>query len=412
MRFNCLAALQCITLAFSFAAGAQGLTLIPNSGVYLTGVSADGSVAAGYDVVQYLYWTAATGPVVIGGIAPGSQGAGGSCEVSHDGTKLCGGFINPVTTKAQASVYSLVDQAWHPCGSMGASCDINSTSAWSISGDGNRVVGLGYPVACDARAFSWTLAGGFVNMGTTQLLKPTRANDCDLDGNVIVGWQDLYTGFRQGAVWINGVQTLMKTSTNILLSEAQACSDDGSIVVGLGASSFNYEGWRWTSATGPVSLGAPPITGHRIYPTDISADGTKILCFGRAGPPATSGEGYIWTQSDGFVSIEQIALLAGVTVPDGTFFSLPLGISADGLTIVGACRTSEGNAAFILDLHPAALPCNADIDGNGFVDGLDLTFVLSGWGWCDVTCPADINDDAIVDGLDLATVLSGWGTCP
>ncbi len=411
MRFFIAGASTLATLAFSIGAGAEGLTLISGSGVFCTGVSANGSVVGGNDAVQYFYYTPSTGPVAIGGIAPGSQGAGGNCEVSHDGMKLSGGFIDPISSKAQASIYSLVDLEWHPCGSMGSSCDITATSAWSISGDGNRIVGLGYPVFCDARGCSWTSSGGYVNLGTTQLQKPTRANDCDLDGNVIVGWQDLYTGFRQGAVWINGVQTLVKTSTNVPLGEASACSDDGSVVVGIGASGNNFEAWKWTAATGAVSLGVSPDPGTRTYATDISADGTRVVCFSRIGPPATSGEGYLWTQADGFKSIELIALEAGLTIPSDVRFALPLGISADGYTIVGACRTGSGDAGFILDLpRPAA--CSGDLDGDGSVGGVDLATLLSGWGGCTASCPADTNGDGVVDGLDLATVLSAWGPCP
>jgi len=31
---------------------------------------------------------------------------------------------------------------------------------------------------------------------------------------------------------------------------------------------------------------------------------------------------------------------------------------------------------------PCASPCPADLDGNGVVDGVDLTTVLSSWGDC------------------------------
>ena len=35
----------------------------------------------------------------------------------------------------------------------------------------------------------------------------SRANETDYDGNIVVGWQDDEVGGRQGAVWIDGVQS-------------------------------------------------------------------------------------------------------------------------------------------------------------------------------------------------------------
>jgi hypothetical protein len=58
-------------------------------------------------------------------------------------------------------------------------------------------------------------------------------------------------------------------------------------------------------------------------------------------------------------------------------------------------------------------PCPGDITENGFVDGVDLSLVLSLWGTNGQKFPrSDTNDDGIVDANDLAVVLSGWGKCP
>lgn len=48
-----------------------------------------------------------------------------------------------------------------------------------------------------------------------------------------------------------------------------------------------------------------------------------------------------------------------------------------------------------------------DINGDGSVDGLDLTAVLAAWATNDAA--ADINGDGTVDGLDLTIVLAAWG---
>jgi len=52
--------------------------------------------------------------------------------------------------------------------------------------------------------------------------------------------------------------------------------------------------------------------------------------------------------------------------------------------------------------------CDADLDGNGEVNGADLTVVLVSWGACK-GCAADIDNDGTVNGADLASLLILWG---
>jgi hypothetical protein len=57
--------------------------------------------------------------------------------------------------------------------------------------------------------------------------------------------------------------------------------------------------------------------------------------------------------------------------------------------------------------------CSGDLNDSGFVDGIDLEFILSEFGSSNPKHPAsDINGDGIVNGFDLAIVLSSWGACP
>lgn len=55
------------------------------------------------------------------------------------------------------------------------------------------------------------------------------------------------------------------------------------------------------------------------------------------------------------------------------------------------------------------VPCAADFDGNGSVDGGDLGTLLGAWNTTDKT--ADLNHDGVVNGADLAIVLGSWGSC-
>lgn len=67
------------------------------------------------------------------------------------------------------------------------------------------------------------------------------------------------------------------------------------------------------------------------------------------------------------------------------------------------------DAAAAVALARDANPGPADLNGDGRVDGADLTTFLSQWGACDgCACTADFDGDCTVGGNDLALVLSSW----
>jgi hypothetical protein len=52
----------------------------------------------------------------------------------------------------------------------------------------------------------------------------------------------------------------------------------------------------------------------------------------------------------------------------------------------------------------------ADLNGDGTVDGVDLSVMLAAWGPCvTASCAGDINQDDTVDGTDLSALLAAWG---
>jgi hypothetical protein len=65
-----------------------------------------------------------------------------------------------------------------------------------------------------------------------------------------------------------------------------------------------------------------------------------------------------------------------------------------------------------------SIPCPADFNASGGVNGLDLAILLGDWTGAAtyVPCPpheaVDLNTDCKVNGLDLAILLGSWGPCP
>lgn len=69
-------------------------------------------------------------------------------------------------------------------------------------------------------------------------------------------------------------------------------------------------------------------------------------------------------------------------------------------------NSADGTVLMYTEPGDAGSP--ADLNGDGEVDGVDLTILLAAYGSGDTV--ADINDDGIVDGFDLAALLAAFGS--
>ncbi|MEY3022830.1 MAG: hypothetical protein RIS86_2028 [Planctomycetota bacterium] len=403
-----LASVSAATLlaaSVALAGGGGRFELIGVVGDTASAVSDDGRVVAGYGYGDYWYWTAKGGLVAVDGATP-FEGAGGQAGISADGSRIGITVLN-AQGKTEGAFHDVETGVTTPVGNFGASCDLSATSCWGMSGDGTTIVGLGWHAGCAARAFSYEPVAGLKDLGTLVNGAPTRANDCNGDGSVIVGWQDSFSGARQAAVWRNGVEKLVTTSTGAALGEAGAVSADGVWVVGLGSSANGNRAWRFSETTGLLNLPISPIQGFSGYAVDVSDDGSRVLMFYRTPfPPATGGEGYLWDDGE-LLSLDDLAAEAGIAVPSGVRMALPLAMSGDGFTIVGVARTASGPQSFLLEL-PRPSACVADLDGDGEVAATDLSILLGAWG---TSSPADLDGDGQVDAADLAILLAAWGAC-
>jgi hypothetical protein len=298
-------------------------------------VSADGSVIAvntGGEGGGYGYWTESTGLVLIGGASP--QPYGGHASISDDGRYIGGTAFNSVTNLAEMARYDRMTGQWTTLGGIGGDLDGGVSSGWGISGNGQSVVGLGWTGNFRAHAIQWNEGAGLTDMGSTVVGNSSRANNTNHDGSIVVGWQDAESGFRQAAVWNNGVQTLLSDAiTNEALSEAQAVSSDGAWVGGFGNFGNNGEAWLWSEGTGAIRLGHINET-YTGAVTALSGDGSIAVGFERSFGFGGGSLGFIWTEATGMIDLNAYAASLGIDT-QGLILDLPLGISADGRTIVG-----------------------------------------------------------------------------
>jgi len=122
-------------------------------------------------------------------------------------------------------------------------------------------------------------------------------------------------------------------------SVATEVSADGSTVVGFGASASGQEAFRWTVGGGMVGLGDLASGSVAGVANAVSADGATIV---GSGTNATRTEAFLWTASDGMRELDDVRASLGVD-PTGWILSEALGVSADGLTIVGYGRNPSGS---------------------------------------------------------------------
>ncbi len=396
------------TTRFALAAATYVNT---GKGILWYGVSADGSVAAGSNGSFYLVYTPSGGVRA----AAARNWSNATTGISWDGRFLAGAVRNPAAANRwQMARGDRNNETWTPCGDLGIGLSDEGSTAYGVSGDGSTMFGLAWTTGGNALACTWRAGTGIQSLGTSVPNRSTRANGSSFDGSVIVGWQDGQTGFRQGCIWNNGVQTLLFFDNGMPASEALACSGDGGVVVGLGNEYNGFHAWRWTSSTGIVDI--EPRQDWTDWEfmmgsaTGVSADGSTIVGYYRFGGTPYDGRGWIWTAASGVKDLTWLAIEQGATFPTAQVASLPLAISADGRTVVGGSgngETSLPTGGFVLHLDS---PCFGDVDGSGTVDQGDIALALLDYGPCP-GCSSDLDGSGDVDFGDVALVLLSTGPC-
>jgi hypothetical protein len=92
--------------------------------------------------------------------------------------------------------------------------------------------------------------------------------------------------------------------------------------------------------------------------------------------------------------------------------SVDVGAEDRRLVLGGEFRTSAAGDSYIASMRPCLPqpPLFGDLDGDGVVNGADLSMLLDAWGRCaeGPTCLEDLDGDGVVDGRDLGLLLAAW----
>lgn len=208
--------------------------------------------------------------------------------VSGDGSTIVGGGGEPGGFIIDAAGY-------RPLGRLGPS---GSSYGFGASHDGRVVAGTWNSgnTATGYRAFRWE---NEAMVELPALYGEAQARDVSADGRVIVGTSGRRYLRNAAVAWTDGVPQDLGTLADergdgvVGWAEAMAASADGSVIVGWSGILSNTGGW-----TGPLTA-------------------------------------FIWTQSGGMRPLSDWLLAEHGVSAEGWTFQEAMGISDDGLTIVG-----------------------------------------------------------------------------
>ena len=222
-----------------------------------------------------------------------------------------------------------------------------------VSSDGSVVVGravLFHASTPSSRGYSqpfrWTRDEGMTGLGNLPFgsgdqYLTSSAHDTNADGSVIVGDGDIGTTGqrldRVGFRWTSGTGMLALDAfpSSFTSSDAEAVSDDGSVIVGTGYIGFAAEACRWTPSEGMIGLGDLPGGGAESRALDLASDGSVVVGFGTSD---VGREAFRWTSDGGMIGLGDL--------PGGAFHSHALATSADGSVVVGWSDGALGREAF------------------------------------------------------------------
>lgn len=119
-------------------------------------------------------------------------------------------------------------------------------------------------------------------------------------------------------------------------------------------------------------------------------------------------------ESDRYFRIESSGYVPTLTARSGCIIGDRLCKGTYAVSIeswFASCNTANPQRSSPMDwklrLRATPFPPNADLNGDGVVNGADLGLLLRAWGG---SGPADLNGDGMVTGLDLGLLLAAWTT--
>jgi hypothetical protein len=186
-----------------------------------------------------------------------------------------------------------------------------------------------------AAAFRWTASSGIVRLGSADGYNASYATDMSADGSVVVG--TVYVGslpapqtfpIAQAFRWTEqgGFAVLGSPARESSSMGSSVASADGTMVAGWYGPVSGQVMFRWTQATGMVTLDPPGVAAAVL--TGLSADGSVVIGQTTSSPQSVLVKAFRWKENGGWTALD----------PGTAYASAATLISADGSVVVGTAH--------------------------------------------------------------------------
>ena len=337
----------------------------------------------------------------------------GACTPSSSGTWLGIGCSDPYSSGLNGSQSSL-----------GCRSEVNAATGvfpgTPNAGMPGAPATIGRRIQVNGNDLNPTLNAGAVYFAEAQYIHPGDASAGNDNNNA--SWRTMVIGALSSgayAITYSGATVMQKSAMEAWKTIMPAVTlvnvdvpSDGRFTVGYNVTANTGGTWRYEYAIQNINSHRSGNSFSIPVPAGVTITnaGFKDIDY-HSGDPfsptdwtvATTGGMVTWTGGTYATSANGNALRFGTTY---NFWFDASTAPADATATLGLFRPGTSPTITAVLKGPSALPTNpADINGDGVVNALDLTQVLSQWGGPGT---ADVNDDGTVDGVDLGAVLAAW----
>lgn len=314
---------------------------------FATAITSDGSTVYGYardaafDAQVSFRWTHEAGSVAL---APAYSITG----VSADGTVAAGERSNG--TNASIALRWSSREGFTELGQPPGGDATSSTTTTAISADGATICGNAVTPA-GSFAFRWTASASIVKLpfpAATGTAATMRVHAISADGRSIVGEFSDPNMATKGFpfLWTSAAGTRRLGTGQF--GAAEALSGDGSQIFGWYEDSGRKTAFRWTPEAGFRPLDSAGACAESLVKS-VSADGRVAAGTCTTG---TSMKAFVWDEARGVRSVESALTEFGMPVPAGRALWFVDALSGDGKTLVGRSLDENGlNQAWIARLR-------------------------------------------------------------
>lgn len=277
-------------------------------------------------------------------------------------------------------------------------CSVTGNAATGVGSGGGLTIDGG-ECAIEGCTIAGNTAGNFAG-GVSIIAGSPRLTSCTISDNISNNqggglYCSLATPVISDCLFSGNAAATVGGGLHVNLGEAaiQHCTVTGN-TANLGGAGLHFDGSASTVGSTTVTGNAALFGGGGVFIHESPV--VLASCTVSENSSLYYGGGLYIDSTSATPSIVN-SLLCGNTAPTST-----------QLHLIGTSTWTDAGGNCVNDrCDGCAIPAAGDYDGNGVIDGEDLSILLGVWGHLD-QADYDLTGDGIVDGLDLSVLLGNW----